>query len=99
MPPWFTPLLLALDALAVYRLTRLIVTDHMPFGPLRDRLARDRPHSLITDWMHCPWCSSAWIAAAVLAVHALTPHWWPYAAAVLAFSAVAGLLATWEDAR
>lgn len=91
MPAWFTPFLLLLDALAVYRLTRLVTEDHLPFGPLRDRLNR-QPDSLAAEWMTCGWCVSMYAGALVLGLHALLPSAWPYVAAVLAFSAVTGLL-------
>lgn len=92
MPDWFTPFLLLLDALAVYRLTRLVTEDHLPFGPLRDRLERERPNGLLTELVSCPWCVSIYSGALVLGLHALLPGVWPYAAAVLAFSAATGLL-------
>lgn len=97
MPDWFTPWLLILDAFAVFRLTRFITVDHVPFGPVRDRITEQRPDSPLAEWAACPWCASMPCAAAVLALHALLPGAWPYAAAVLAFSAMAGLLATWEQ--
>lgn len=97
MPEWFTFWLLTLDAFAVYRLTHLITDDHLPFGPLRDRITERQPDSLLAEWFTCPWCVSAYVSILVIAVHALLPAWWPYAAAVLAFSAVTGLLSTREQ--
>lgn len=95
MPAWFTPLLLLLDGLAVFRLTRLITDDTIPFGRLRLRVEARWPNAWFTELATCPWCMSVWVAAGVLGAHALVPAWWPYAAAVLAFSAVAGLLSSW----
>ncbi|MGH3783162.1 MAG: DUF1360 domain-containing protein [Pseudonocardiaceae bacterium] len=97
MPDWFTPLLLLLDAAAVYRLTRLVTTDHWPLGWWRQHLREQHPTSPLTTWVHCPWCTSVWIAPVVLGLQALAPRAWPYAAAVLAFSAITGLAATWEN--
>jgi hypothetical protein len=97
VPAWFTFWLLALDGLAVFRLTRFITEDHVPFGPVRDRITERRPDSLLAEWVSCPWCAGTYVALVVLALHALLPAIWPYAAAVLAFSATAGLLATWEQ--
>lgn len=94
MPVWFTPFLLLLDALAVFRLTWLVTQDTMPFGPLRDSLDRERPDSKLTELINCPWCVSAYVAPVVLGLHALAPGVWPYIAVVLTFSAVAGLLST-----
>jgi hypothetical protein len=99
--------LLALDALAVFRLTRLVVADSITAN-LRIRASGVRPTSdrhltgekmimvarpRLAEFLGCPWCVSPWLAAAVVACQALAPHVWLYAAAVLAFSAVAGLLA------
>lgn len=95
MPNWFTPFMLVLDALAVFRLTHLITDDRIPVGPLRDWVQRRRPDSLLAEWFTCPWCCSPYVAAAVLVTHGVFPGWWPYVAAVLAFSAVAGLLSSW----
>lgn len=95
MHDWFSPLPLLLDGLAVFRLTHFITDDHMPFGLIRDRITERRPDSLLAEWVQCPWCVSMYVAPVVVALHALLPTIWPYAAVVLAFSAVAGLLATW----
>lgn len=55
------------------------------------------PFHAAARWLHqlvtCPWCISVWIAAPVVAVTALVPLVWQYAAAALALSAVAGFLA------
>jgi hypothetical protein len=94
-PPW----LLVLDALAVYRLTRFVTDDHLPFGPVRDAV-RDRwPQSLVAEWMECPWCAGIGMGSLVLVLHHVGSRWWPGVAAVLAFSAITGLLSTWEHHR
>jgi len=83
-------ILLVLNALAVFRLTRLFTRDTIT-APLRgSRRVGEfviHPEALFD----CPWCVSFW--AAILVVVA-TATWtdWPYAAAVLAFSAVAGIV-------
>lgn len=97
VPAWFTPWLLAVDALAVFRVTRFITDDHLPFGPVRDWIQNRYPGSLIGEWVECPWCAGMWVSSAVLTAHAVAPRWWPYPAVVLAFSAVTGLFATWEN--
>ena len=94
---WFTPLLLLLDALAVYRVTRLVTEDHLPLGPLRDHIQDRWPGSLLAEWLGCPWCSGMWVSAGVLLLHAAFPTQWPYVAAALALAAVAGLLSSWEQ--
>lgn len=80
--------LLALDALAVFRLTHLIVDDTITH-PLRARLAERR---LLGELVTCPWCVSPYLAAIVVVLQTLAPRPCLYAAAVLAFSAVAGIL-------
>lgn len=101
-----SPILLILDALAVFRLTHLIINDSIT-APVRDRLigraygrSRDiqghlppiaaRPR--MAEFLTCPWCVSPWIAAGVVLLQALAPAVCLIVCAVLAFSAVAGLL-------
>ncbi len=101
-----TWLRLVVDALAVYRLTRLVTEDEIS-APLR-RLAGGyvaRPFTAnakemqvaarprVAAFITCPWCISIWVAAGVVALQALAPSPWSYAAAGLAFSAIAGLIA------
>ncbi len=98
--------LLTLDALAVLRLTRLVVADAIT-APLRARLLgrraaqhRDlsgervmvvaRPR--LAQFLGCYWCVSVWLSLPVTACQALAPAVWIYPCCVLAFSAVAGLL-------
>lgn len=100
------PILLLFDALACYRLTRLVCADTLT-EPLRqwligtvqtsDRLLDGLPISVaarprLADFLGCPWCVSAWCAAGVVLAQSLIPSAWLYASAVLAFSALAGLL-------
>lgn len=124
------PWLIAVNVLAAFRITRLIVADAFPFGPLRLRIsdwANDRWGPLqrvlakdkvlattnlrsgdvikVTAYdgaaplaylITCPWCASPYVAVAV-ALLASTGTWWVYPAAVLAVSAIVGLLATLTD--
>jgi len=83
--------LLVLDALAVFRLTRLVTADGIT-APWRDWIARGgRPISV--EFVNSPWCVSFWFALIVVGLQHFVPGPWLYAAAVLAFSAVAGFLA------
>jgi hypothetical protein len=100
-----SPTLLVLDALAVARLTRLVVADTLT-APLRDRLAGRRPgiegsggHRIVVaarprlaEFIACPWCVSPYLAALIVVCQALMPHVWLYVAAALAFSLVAGAI-------
>ena len=100
--------LLILDALAVFRLTRLVITDTI-LASVRQRLLGSRPGITMDQGVHaqrimvasrprlaeflgCPWCVSIYAAVLVTACQALAPAIWLYPSAVLAFSAVAGLL-------
>lgn len=78
---------LLIDALATYRLTRLVTRDTIT-APLRDSLVRGYGHdSKIVEWVECPWCTSPYLAVLTL----LAPRWLRH---VLALSAVAGITAT-----
>jgi Protein of unknown function (DUF1360) len=94
------------DLLAVARITRLIVTDRVPFGPLRERIRRrafeaqdptgpgdEDPY--LVELLECPWCASVWVALAVLFLRRLPG--WRLVARVLAASQVAGMMASWVE--
>lgn len=87
------PALLVVYALAVHRLTRLVVADELTAG-LRERiLLRVQGRPMLAYLVTCPWCISIWIAAAWVLLATLVPPVAWFAGAVLAFSTVAGLLA------
>lgn len=94
---WF-----ACDALAVYRLARLVSVDAIT-APWRE-LVRAQAFStegiqISSAWawtfelVSCVWCMSVWFAAGVVALTKLVPGVWQYGAMGLALSAVAGYLA------
>lgn len=88
-----TPFDLAVDALAAFRLARLVVKDDIT-QPLRDRIderaKRDgQPWVFLQDLTGCMWCSG-WHAAFVVR---LLPRWVRRA---LATAALVGLLAERE---
>ena len=61
-------------ALAVHRLTRLVVSDTIT-EPLRDRILAKKPPEP-TSWtfaLTCPWCASIWTGAGLAAFRALVP--------------------------
>lgn len=102
-----SPILLLLDALACFRLTQLVTTDVI-LAPARDRLigrtlgrSRDLQGNLppiaarprVAEFITCPWCVSIWLAVAVVLLQAFLPAVCLIVSAVLAFSAVSGLLA------
>lgn len=84
------PALLVLDALAVFRLTRLVLNDSIT-APARQSITSRGPDWVLT-LLTCPWCMSFWLAILVVVLQTTVPSQWLYASAVLAFSAVAGLL-------
>jgi len=98
---------LAIDALATYRLTRLIVDDTI-LNPLRepfldrqyDKLFdqnKDPEHTVnLVSLLSCRWCVGMWVGAGVVVARTVFPRQWGPVARALAFSAVAGLLAAHE---
>ena len=85
-----TPLWLVVDALAAYRLTRLVTKDTI--------LVRFRAKLMTREWLRwfdfvtCPWCVGVWVAATVVAATAAAPCVWVYPAVGLAIAAVAGIM-------
>jgi hypothetical protein len=85
---------LVLDALAVFRLSRLIVADSIldePRGKLLVHL-ESNGHSKLAYLIGCPWCISFHTAIFVVCARRLGPKAWSPIAKVLAASAVTGLL-------
>jgi hypothetical protein len=90
------PTELAIDALAVHRLTHLIQEDEVwPVKEIRDFYVLSTGQSRWSDLASCPWCAGMWLAALVALLRWRFPRAWPVAAKVLAGSTVAGLLAEW----
>jgi hypothetical protein len=100
------PTLLALDALATYRLTRLVGSDTIT-APVRLKLAGSRyidrrdmtgmraavvARPKLAEFITCPWCVSPWIAVAIVLLGSLAASACLVITAVLAFSAIAGII-------
>jgi len=87
------PVALTVGALAVHRLTGLLVDDEVT-RPLRERVERlgDRAAYLA----HCPRCVSVWVAAGWLGLTVAAPAVAAPVGAALAWSTVSGLLSSWE---
>lgn len=83
-----------IDALATYRLTRLI-TDDFILDPVRTRfLERYPPETTkVGYWATCPWCASISVAAGVVTARMVAPKAWAPVASLLAYSAVTGNIA------
>lgn len=91
------------DALAVWRLTRLLTIDGIT-EPMRDWLTEwteTGPQSpakeKIAELAGCPHCVSVWAALGVVYAARRTP-WWPVMADALALAAVSSLIADARDA-
>lgn len=86
-----TPLI---DALAVYRLTRLVVEDKVTERARQrvDDVARVEGWSGLRYWLGCYWCASVPIAFGVVAARRVAPRAWDPVARALACSAVAGVV-------
>jgi hypothetical protein len=88
----------AVDALAVHRLTKLLQDDEVwPVRELREAYLARVGDTRWADLATCPWCLSWWVALAVIAARHRWPRAWPWIARALAGSAVAGHLAHLED--
>ena len=92
---------LVVDALAAYRLTRLVIEDTIT-DDIRERIrdaARrelDTPGAAakIGKLLDCPWCAGFWVSLGVVVARTLAPRAWSPVARVLAVSAAVGLIAT-----
>lgn len=85
------------DALACFRLTRLITTDKLT-DPWRQRIWDRHPvdHGLGFA-LSCDWCTSIYVAVGILTARRFAPSTWKLAADGLAMSAITGLLARYVD--
>lgn len=81
---------LLIDALATFRLTRLITTDRITRGP---RNALEQRGGELGYWVGCDWCASAAVGIGVVLARRFTPRLWGPLAEALAFSAITGLIA------
>jgi len=81
---------LVVDALATYRLARLIARDTI-LRPFRRWLA-EKYEGVLVELVGCIWCLSVWLAVGVVAATYFVPWWWSWPASALALSAVAGWL-------
>lgn len=89
-----------LVVLATFRITRLVALDAIWEGTRERLVSAPSPGLLrrkLATLVECPWCVSIYAGAlVVLAAYHLPGVWFNGPALVLAASAVAGLLASWE---
>lgn len=95
------PWTVAVAALAAYRLTRLVTTDHLPPAvKLRQWLSERTPGGYAALWS-CPWCFGFWTSGAVTVLAELADRHgrrdaFLLAAMPWALSAVGGMIAERE---
>jgi hypothetical protein len=95
------------DALAIYRLTRLATTDQIT-EEVRELILQEistlsnvgvlseKTVKKITYLAYCDWCMSIWAASLALILKTYTPDLWKNIRFVLATSAVAGLISSYQ---
>ncbi|MBK9178733.1 MAG: DUF1360 domain-containing protein [Acidimicrobiales bacterium] len=82
---------LAVDVVAVHRLTRLVTSDELT-RPIRERVVDRNPDGRLAYLAGCPWCASVWAGLAVAAARRVAPRAWRPLGFALAASTVTGLL-------
>lgn len=89
---------LVVAALAVARLTRLLVSDKITIRIRQWVVTKYGADSMPSTLIHCAWCVSIWISIPVMPVAALFPNRWVIAVlAIPAASYLTGFLANRED--
>jgi len=84
---------LVVAALAVTRITRLLVADKLMVGYRQWVVKRWGAESMISYLVHCPWCTSIWVALPIMPIAAMFPYNWVIGIlAIPAASMVAGCL-------
>lgn len=87
------------DALATYRIVRLVQRDTLPpVVTVRAGARRwtvDKP--ALGELLECPWCLSFWVGLLVVVARRCAPRAWQPVAFALAASAVAGFLSELEE--
>lgn len=89
---------LVLGGLATYRLSRLVVMDDITY-PIRERIWRkfSPDETKFGYFFTCMWCFSIWTALLLVISSIIIPTITLWVEAVLAFSAIAGLLTAYEE--
>lgn len=83
----------AKDALAVYRLTKLVIDDKLTEDVRNKVFETFPPESTKVGYLFtCPWCVSIWVGLGVVAARKVAPRAWDGVATALAASSVTGLL-------
>ena len=83
---------LVVDALAVYRITRLVVDDAILDAPRERVFGWLDSRAKVAELLDCSWCVAVWVAFGVVVLRGVLPRAWAPVARGLALSAVAGLI-------
>lgn len=84
---------LVVAALAVARITRFLTDDFLASGYRRWIVDKYGANSNLSYLVHCPWCTSMWVAPFIMIPATLWPNVWVIAAlSIPAASMVSGLL-------
>lgn len=88
-----------MEALATYRLTKLVREDKLT-EPLRDRVhAHSGPDGALSYLVTCPWCLSIYFGAALSVSRIVAPRLTRVLTRALALSALTGILTEREESR
>lgn len=91
------PILLAIFALACYRLTRFLVEDVI-FESLREFVWKKFPPSTKFGYLWtCYWCMGTWVSAGWLVLWGTAPEVALVLSLLLSISAVVGLISAWTE--
>lgn len=93
-PAYYYLVALVLFGLAAYRVTRLILFDHV-LDRLRSWVWRHRPpeNGGIGYMLTCAWCTGFWVSSLFVIAYIIVPEATTVAAFLLSVSAIVGLLA------
>lgn len=86
---WSPAVWLVLDALATYRLIRLVQRDTITSRP-RAWAHKRYSGGWLLELVTCPWCLSIWVGAGVTLLTYFVPFAWSLVVTALVFSAVTG---------
>lgn len=86
-------LTLIVAALAVARITRLLVRDQLTISYRRWVINRWGENGKMGYLVHCPWCTSIWVALPIMPIAVFWPNRWILAIlAIPTASMISGLL-------
>jgi hypothetical protein len=85
-------------ALATYRVTRFLTTDHLFEGPREKIFNRYNPSTSKIGYLFtCEWCMSIWIGLGFVFWYTINQEFTRFFAVAFALSAIASLLSAYEN--